>query len=75
MRGLVCNTYRVGHTAKGLENALPTPAPSLRGKAVTVFIPEEVHEELREYAEEHERSLAAEVRWLIRRYCELSGEI
>ena len=39
-----------------------------RTRPVTVFVPEAVHEDLRNMAAEHERSLSAEVRWLLRRY-------
>lgn len=41
-----------------------------RTKPLTVFIPESVHENLRTLAAEHERSVSAEVRWLLRRYVE-----
>jgi hypothetical protein len=41
-----------------------------RGKAVTVFIPEEVHKDLRELAAVNERSVSAEIRYLVRRYTE-----
>jgi plasmid stability protein len=39
-------------------------------RALTVFLPADVHEGLREVARQNERSLSAEVRHLLRRYVE-----
>jgi len=55
-------------TAKYLESSMAILKP--RTRPVTVFVPESVHEGLRALAAEHERSLSAELRWLIRRYVE-----
>jgi hypothetical protein len=35
---------------------------------VTVFLPQDVHETLRELASQNERSVSAEIRYLIRKY-------
>ena len=55
-------------TAEHLESPVAIMKP--RTRPVTVFVPEGVHENLRTLAAEHERSLSAEVRWLLRRYVE-----
>lgn len=41
-----------------------------RSRPVTFFIPEQTREALRNLASEHERSMSAELRWLVRRYTE-----
>lgn len=37
---------------------------------MTVFLPEGVHEHLRNLAAQNERSLSGEVRWVLKRYSE-----
>jgi hypothetical protein len=55
-------------TAEHLESPVTIMKP--RTRPLTVFVPESVHENLRTLAAEHERSLSAEVRWLLRQYVE-----
>ena len=54
--------------AEHLESQVTIMKP--RTRPVTVFISEATHEALRSLAAEHERSLSAELRWLVRRYVE-----
>ena len=37
---------------------------------MTVFVPESLHEFLRDLAAEHERSLSGELRWILKSYSE-----
>jgi len=55
-------------TAEHLESRVTIMKP--RTRPVTIFLPEVTHEALRSLAAEHERSMSAELRWLIRRYVE-----
>jgi plasmid stability protein len=41
-----------------------------RTRPVIILLPEVIHEALRSLASEHERSMSAELRWLIRQYVE-----
>ena len=66
----MAHTFDVLEPAKHLRSAIPTPAAATRGKALTVRLPEDALERLKELAVEHERSLAAEVRYLLRRYAD-----
>jgi hypothetical protein len=49
---------------------LRSPVTGLKqsSRAVTVFLPQDVHETLRELASQNERSVSAEIRYLIRKY-------
>ena len=55
-------------TEEHLESRVTIMKP--RTRPLTVFVPESTHDSLRSLAAEHERSLSAEVRWLLRRYVE-----
>ena len=55
-------------TAEHLDSPVTIMKP--RTRAVTIFLPEVIHEDLRSLAAEHERSMSAELRWLIRQYVE-----
>lgn len=54
--------------AEHLKSSMTVPKP--RGQAITIFLPQEVHENLRALATANERSLSGEVRWALRRYSE-----
>jgi plasmid stability protein len=43
---------------------------SERTRAVTVLLAPDVHERLRELAAQHERSMSAEIRFVLRRHCD-----
>lgn len=53
-------------TAEHLESPVTLLKP--RGVAMTVFLPQAVHERLKNLAVQDERSLSAQVRWILRRY-------
>lgn len=55
-------------TANHLQSPVSVIRP--RGTAMTVFLPEGVHEHLRNLAAQNERSLSGEVRWVLKRYSE-----
>jgi hypothetical protein len=41
-----------------------------QGTSMTIFLPQGIHNYLRNLAAEHERSLSGEVRWVLKRYSE-----
>jgi hypothetical protein len=41
-----------------------------QGTSMTIFLPQGIHDYLRNLAAEHERSLSGEVRWVLKRYSE-----
>jgi hypothetical protein len=55
-------------TQEHIESSMTVLKP--RTRPLTVFVPESTHDALRILAAEHERSLSAEVRWLLRQYVE-----
>jgi hypothetical protein len=54
--------------AESLENPVTVLKP--QGTSMTIFLPQGIHEYLRNLAAEHERSLSGEVRWVLKRYSE-----
>ena len=61
----------MSETVEHLRNA---SALHPRRRAVTVVLPEDVYQGLKDLATEHERSLAAELRWAVKQYIEESGD-
>lgn len=58
----------MAETAEHLKSSIRVLKP--RGVAMTVFVPESLHEFLRDLAAEHERSLSGELRWILKSYSE-----
>jgi hypothetical protein len=54
--------------AEHLESPVTVLKP--QGTSMTIFLPQGIHEYLRNLAAEHERSLSREVRWVLKRYSE-----
>ena len=54
------------------EEHLKSPVTLLksRGVAITVFLPQGIHEHLKNLAVQNERSLSGEARWALKSYCE-----
>lgn len=55
-------------TAEHLESPVTVLKP--RGAAMTVFLPPIIHEHLKDLAVQDERSLSAQVRWVLKKYCD-----
>jgi hypothetical protein len=58
----------MAETSEYLQNTLTDLKP--RGTAMTVFLPQGIHDSLRALAATNERSLSGEVRWVLNRYSE-----
>jgi hypothetical protein len=58
----------VAKTTEHLENSANVPKQSSR--PVTIFLPQDIHENLRSLAAQNERSLSGEVRYVLRKYTE-----
>jgi len=58
----------MAQTAEHLKSPLTVLKP--QGVPVTVFLPQGIHEHLRNLAAQNERSLSGEVRWVLKRYSE-----
>ena len=57
--------------AEHLKSSMTVLKP--QGTAVTIHLPQSLHEFLRNLAGEHERSLSGELRWVLKRYSEDPG--
>ena len=54
--------------AEHLESPVTLLKP--RGVAITIFLPQSIHEHLKNLAVQNERSLSGEARWALKSYCE-----
>jgi hypothetical protein len=64
-----CTDWELFKTAEHLKSSMTVLEPR-RGQAVTIRLSEGVHASLQALAAENERSVSAEIRWVLRRYSE-----